>query len=466
MSTYIEIDDVIAPAPPPIPVSPPTRVGEVNAANALTAEQDAQRLAKAGFADQDRFFFALGTRIAQGGVDATNAIRREVEERPFADEAAGKFLDVVKLEKRENLAAMPTKEAHVTRDGHLLLLPEPDGRLVRPTELAWSHLGERLDWPGLASFLPQAPPETRKELVECTQRRQQSRYLEALEQYEEERRAYTPKRGQRAPRRPNEPQFTAGIRQGMGGQKFAVPQLFRVGGPRYADLGPEKVVEPFIAALPKEMRATVTYDGNAFSIEAVAASPIAVDGFVGEAFRAGVRLFGDDVKRGRLRGVAFVDRTRCLNGTVVPAEKLGFSLIHTGNTESILTKVTELLAALPEAVSEFVERWGAAKREKIIDEQAGFGPRAILNALLEARLIAVPGKREDALDRFEAAWRMEPGYDVTSIINAITRSAQTDWWQDVNQLNDLEESAGQVLYVKNLVPRVHAVARAAMIELD
>jgi hypothetical protein len=466
----IELDDVVADAPAvPIPLPTVTKVGEVNQQQAVKLQADADMLAKAGFVDQDRFFFALGTRIAEGGVQATNALRQEVEARPFIDAAIGEFLEKIKLEERANHGPFDVRDLRVSADGERLAVV--DGKEIvlpqgRPTELAWSHIGERLGWPGLSSFLPQAPAETRQLLADVTRAKLDARYQAAVAEYEkdlaerEERRARDPKAKLGRLFKPQPPRVTFGTRTGMGDRKFDLPQVFRAGGPRYLDLGPQVVLPKVLDALPKSMRATLTYDGNAYSIEAVAASPIAVDGFVGEAFRAGIRVYGNDVKQGRLVGSAFLDRTRCLNGTVVPAELAGFALIHSGNIETVGALMEELLGKLTKATTVFIERWADMKRTNIVDENRGLGPRAILSALLEARLITVPGTRESALDAFERAWQVEPAFDVTSIVNAITRSAQTDWWQDVDQQNTLETQAGELLFVKNLVPRVQAIVAA------
>jgi len=52
------------------------------------------------------------------------------------------------------------------------------------------------------------------------------------------------------------------------------------------------------------------------------------------------------------------------------------------------------------------------------------------------------------VERLQRAWDLEPGYCKTVIVNAITRAAHTEEWRSWTTSEELERTAGELLYAR------------------
>jgi hypothetical protein len=55
---------------------------------------------------------------------------------------------------------------------------------------------------------------------------------------------------------------------------------------------------------------------------------------------------------------------------------------------------------------------------------------------------------DDMVERLQRAWDVELGYSKTAIVNAVTRAAHTEEWRSWTTSEDLERTAGELLYAR------------------
>jgi hypothetical protein len=168
---------------------------------------------------------------------------------------------------------------------------------------------------------------------------------------------------------------------------------------------------------------------------------------VGEVFRAAVWVAGVDDGTGSVRVGVGVERARCVNLTTISVQEIR-GLRH--NSRDFDAKLQDMLAHSVQKVAYFAEAWGEAAKQQVVEKvYDNLDPQAVFGELVRRGLVKIPGvSPEDMVERLVRAWRVEPGYARTDIINAITRAAHTETWKSPWVQDSLEEQAGNLVYNK------------------
>lgn len=454
----LELDDTPIVAPPAPKVFD---AGEVDLNRKAALDADRAALVKAGYAQEGEFYEA-GTVMAASGQDVKRKKREEIQALPPAREVAAKFADEIRAEKRLNIKDLDLGTLKVNKGGDLISLLTPQGTLIgKPSATAWGHIGQLLDTPGLATFLPNCNGEIRRDVI-LSHLNSRITTLDAQEQARRDA-------GVKVRDRDGSLPVSLGLRRAVKGQDLQHPEFYRIAGPRYLPLEGDLIGDMLADSLHKQFRGRVDYDGEKWTMECLAVDPSDAPGMVGETFSVGLLVKGDDVRKGRLDMHGFAMRWRCLNGTILNSKRNLFSRKHVGNLsfEEITAMIGGAIKQVEKDFGVFLNRWSEAAKEQIFASDRT--PQQIFGALVDAGLVDLPGGFDEVTARLVSAWEKEPGYSRTDICNAITRAAHTtDWWNDIDASREAEAQAGALLYVRNLPQQIDAAIskRASMIELN
>jgi len=101
------------------------------------------------------------------------------------------------------------------------------------------------------------------------------------------------------------------------------------------------------------------------------------------------------------------------------------------------------------SVSHFADKWSEATVENVLERYGVDDVETIFRALVATRAVHVPGfGNEEMVERLQRAWDVEPGYSKSAIVNAVTRAAHTEEWKSWTTSEELERSAGDLLYAR------------------
>jgi hypothetical protein len=235
------------------------------------------------------------------------------------------------------------------------------------------------------------------------------------------------------------------LRDGKAGR-----EVFAAVGPRYAAHDADEIAGQVLEALPAGSRAEVTYDGAKARMNVLFHSNIDPEKCAaGEFFKAGVNVKTDDTGHGGIWADGLAWRNLCLNLIIIDRAKVKFGRRkHVGKT-TIADDVGVIIDRAMQSVSTFAGKWNDATVENVIERYEAEGPNEVFKGLVFNKLVWVPGVSADAMvEKLQRAWDAEPGYSKTAFINAITRAAHKESWESPWTTEDLERTAGQLLYAK------------------
>ncbi len=156
--------------------------------------------------------------------------------------------------------------------------------------------------------------------------------------------------------------------------------------------------------------------------------------------RAGVSAPASAAEAGRnlCRNLIILDRAR------IPVA----SRRHVGR--GIANDVEAGIQAALAKVATFASKWSEATLENVIERYGIDDVATVFRALVENRIVHAAGVgSDDMVERLQRAWDFEPGYSKTAIVNAITRAAHTEEWRSWTTSEDLERTAGELLYARS-----------------
>jgi hypothetical protein len=141
-------------------------------------------------------------------------------------------------------------------------------------------------------------------------------------------------------------------------------------------------------------------------------------------------------------------RNLCLNLYIIDnAKELVTSRRHFG--AGISEAVEKGIMAAQDKISYFMNKWGAATLENVVERYDAESADTVLRALAFNKVVHIPGvKKEEMYKRLRRAWEKEPGNNRTAFVNAVTRSAHEETWQRWTDSQDLERLGGKLLYAK------------------
>jgi hypothetical protein len=386
---------------------------EVNETAAKRIEAQKEAYAANGFRDTGEFF-AAGTRLAESGKKTWNELRRKHEERPLVGEACEQLVDRVRAEERRDhtfaLGAMQylPSDTLSTDEGFFGLEPRGFRMLAR-----YATPGNG------ASYLAACPPMLRTFNM--------NQWLAS-----EEKKA---------------DKVTLRTRKDDAGRR-----VWAVVSDSYSPYDADEIAKLAAEICDPTARATVAYDGFRTRIDVMYHSTItAEEAGVGEVFRGGISIdSGDDGTRA-VRVTALAERVRCVNLTRLSSQVVTGKVTH--KDRGARTVADEVRAAVKDAhdrIATFAHAWAQADKDEILGGDGD--PRKKFEALVHRGHVKVTGCRKDELvNRLVRAWEREPArYTRTALLNAITRAAHENPWTSPWTAHELEETAGRLLYVRNL----------------
>ncbi len=193
----------------------------------------------------------------------------------------------------------------------------------------------------------------------------------------------------------------------------------------------------------------MVYDGYRVRINVLWHSNIEPERCVaGEIFKAGVLVTTADDGSGAIRISAEVWRNLCRNLIILDRARIPLaSRRHIGR--GIANDVEAGIQAALAKVATFADKWSEASLENVLERYGVDDVATVFRALVESRVVHVPGVGADHMvERLQRAWDFEPGYSRAAIVNAITRAAHTEEWRSWTTAEDLERTAGELLYAR------------------
>lgn len=402
-------------SPEPKPEAPVAGVTVHQAA----ADENARLVAmanRAGFTesadDNKGTFFKSGTEMLGMGKAIARKERTQWEERPLNPDAMHETNMAVLAEKRRDIS-LNTRELSVDREGNLT-------RGTAPLALTDHSFRQ------LAGYAPHRGPLAYNI------------------------NAWAPRSNRKVKVRAR--------RVGEG----SAPEAFAVVSPKYAACDLDTVARMVGAQLPKDARSVVEYDqaSTRWQIDVSFANPheIPEGPTVGALHRVGVRISGADNGSQSLRVDRYAERIRCINCTKLHDELSQLKKRHVGNVERLQALLRNSLQTSGQALAQFGELWSEANQRAIHDRYDGTPMSAdeTFRALIVAGYVKVPGvKAHDLHSKLMGAWEAEPGDTAAAVNRAITRMAHTETWSSRWTSDELEDTAGKMLYARVFsAPRV------------
>jgi hypothetical protein len=370
---------------------------------------------EAGFAIRPPLY-AIGTAVNATGVNRFRQSRSAFEALPFATDACGELARQVEAERRCDYT-VSAPELRMLADGRL----QSELGTLPISERALEGLC-RLTTPGGAGYLTACPPGLRATNV--------NHWLE--------RATRTDRHSNVKPR-----ELILRARQNDRGA-----EVFSIVGPRYSPLDIDVIATQLHGLVPPDARADVFYDGYRTRISIVFHSNIEPERAVaGEIFKAGVSITTADDGTGSIRVAAQVWRNLCLNLIIIDRAEQGTVTRHVG--DNLADAVRKGIERALKKVSYFADKWSEASVENVLERYGVDDVATVFQALVRNRAVHVPGVTPDEMvERLQRAWDFEPGYSKTAIVNSITRAAHTEEWRSWTTAEDLERTAGELLYAR------------------
>lgn len=432
---------------PETPAAPPPQIDEASGREISPLAQARVRsdyafLRDAGFdVDSPTFqpLYSEGTKVVESGEQKLKTMVREFEGLDTARGGAEKLRDACRAERRIVLPNIPLTGFEAASGGALHLTADGTRVRVWPTRTGWKNVADRLVPEGVhgaGQYFASAPPHVRALNV--------NQYVEDLRAGADDRRA------------------NVGVKLFDGKRPVLA---YRFGSTAYTPFEVPDACDALLSAeaLAPDARMEVFYDGERARLLVLFHADEVVDLACGDIFKVGVIIKLSDAIGSSTEVTLCVWRNRCLNLIIIgKATKTVFKQRHTG--ANIRDTFTAAVAKGQATFATFRDRWNAARKEKLFnsvnDED---GARRAFAGLLGAGLIELPGRDPEAkLQKLMVAWQKEPGYSRADMINAVTRAVhEGTWWNNpVDGSEEVEEQAGKLLYVRNLINRVDAGATA------
>ncbi len=408
--------------------------GKADQFNVARALRDEAKLDECGFPKLETYF-AVGTPLATSGVDAFRRERQKFDKLPKADIAMQNLIKQIQAEERHDIV-INLKSLKAEAD-HTVNIPEY-GKV---------YIANRSALRALMNFTPLGMNISRY-LSKCSGDLRAANLNYWLQQTD------------------NDISARLRLRKGPAGK-----ELFAVVSTHYTSLDIDKVAEIVGNTAHTQARAEVIYDGAAVRIQLLYHTDVKPEaGVVGEVFKVGTSLRTDDTGAGSISGRAVAWRALCLNFTNMMTSREIGRRKHIGDIKMIQAAVKRLQKDAQERVDPFLELWGQAQRENILETAVSIDAGEKINiqdlygsvmglfsGALERELIPVRGRRHEQVMELVSAWEKEPGPGRTHFVNAITRYAheteQSSPWDE----DEFQDAASDILFSKKPLPYVNPV---------
>lgn len=351
--------------------------------------------------------YSPGTKVETAGEDRFRLERRRIEDLPRFDDAANDVINVIRSENREDIR-LSTTDFQMTNRGTILVDSLDEFGIEKP---AFAQLANLMSFGSGTRYLSTRAPDQRamnvnRELSHC------------------DREVVFRTRGQGGARR-----------------------IYACVTPTYAPVDADTVLQATMATRElAEANAELAYDGNGVQATAIWMPDTIVDLAAGDIFKSGIRISTNDVGRGRIRISATLWRNLCLNLIVVDAaDSVTLSAVHRGDPNRVLTQLGDGIREAKGKLQGFLEAWGVARKTPV-------NAKELLRSWVTKKRLKLPSRSAEERDRsvelLLSQWRHEPGDDLASCVNAVTRSAHADDWP-IDIQHHLEREASRLV----LLPR-------------
>jgi hypothetical protein len=469
---FVPVPNVPRPAPPTMPN---IEAGEVDAVGAARSRTDADALIAAGFSPTDPVY-ERGSRVNSTGVRNARRERIEHDKKPLVVDATTDLIGRIQAEKRRTVI-VPSGGIGMDDQGRIVATDcTVDGKpcedvAVNVSKAAFGALTTRLGYKG-AEYLARMPVSARAFNVNMWR----SVISGSNPDLATEAKAISTSLGR--PPVGEAEQCALRLRTKRDGSE----EVFAVVSPTYtpydADLIADSIRracmntqevttsvggETFAADL-SQARGRMTYDGAKSRFEVMFHSNIQPEVYVaGEFFKAGVLIRTDDTGGGGCRVVPVVWQNMCLNLIIVEAcASDAISIWHLGNVQALAKKFEAAFKKSIGRLGHFMKAWGYACKDDVLaltrQGQSGVPANVeqalpgLFNGILNAKLVSIPGKREDVVEQLCRQWEADDsgakvhGLTRASLVNAFTRYAHTIVMDDPWAEDEIQRDAGRLLF--------------------
>lgn len=403
--------------------------GKANLENVARALSDEEKLDKAGFPKADTFF-AVGTPLAESGVEAFRRERQEFNKLEPVSSAMRKLQEKISEEDRNDIL-VPIKEVIALEDYKIKIPGHGDFYVANPHALA-SLLSFSPLKLNITKYLAKCPPNLRATNINY--------WLNATE---------------------SDVVANLRVRKGHAGN-----EIFAAVSQHYTPLDVDKVAEIVAQESPDGARVEVVYDGFSARIQILFHTDIdPKNGVVGEVFKAGSMLKTDDTGGGSLSGRAVAWRALCLNFTNMMVSTEVGRRRHMGSVDALRSAVRQFLREAFDRVEPFTSNWKSAQKENVVETAHPIesGQKIYVSDLfnsvmglfagsIERELIPLKGRKDEQILGLMRAWEKEPGPSRTNFVNAITRYAHESPQKSPWDEDELQDAASDILFSKKPLP--------------
>jgi hypothetical protein len=451
----VEAEYVALPAAPtPEPEEVGVRAGEINIEGRDRAIADEKLAVDAGFTIAPPIY-AIGSQVNEWGVENFKASRNDFDAMATVDEACGNLIDTVAAEgRRDEVVSLPNMV--MLNDGQLHTRGNGTYPLSRRAFQGLCGFAT----PGGAGYLADCEPLLRAHNLNhwfAKGQREDKRATKAA--LKEWNAACDVAKRSGLTTMPPKPDLTIIDKEVTFRTRGPESdrELYSVVGPRYGEHDIDKIAQQIIDGCPPDARCDVTYDGYKARVNVLFHTDInPANAVAGEIFKAGALITTADDGTGSIKISAQLFRNLCLNLIIIDnARDLVASRRHFG--QGIAEDVANGIEAAMAKVESFMVKWNKASVENILDTYGVQDIDKVLRALVFNKVVHVPGiRKREMYKRLRRAWEVECSldgaqmYSRTTIVNAITRAAHTEEWKMWTTAEDLERTAGRLVYAKNL----------------
>jgi len=410
----------------------------ISAEGAERAKADEVAAKAAGFAVQPPIY-TIGSLVNSIGVENFRSSREDYEALPNVSDACTKLIGLVAGERRKDVV-VDAADLQMLEDGRLTR----GGGALMVSERALSGLANFVT-PGGAAYLKACPTDLRALNVNHWLERavvEDARATKQLVGEWEDEGCNGPQPGPVMRLR----EITLRTRTNTNRR-----EVFAVVGPRYGAHDVDAIAEQVMQApaIPKGAKCEIVYDGYKARMDVLFHSNVQPERVVaGEIFKAGILVKTADDGSGSIQISAQVWRNLCLNLIIVDhAREMTMRRRHFG--EGIADAVERGIANAMTKVKYFADAWSEARETNVVEQYEAESMEDIFRRLVATKTVHVPGVRPEAMfASLVSAWEKEPGTDVTSVVNAVTRTAHEANLPHWEAVEEMERLGGQLLFAK------------------
>lgn len=402
-----------------------TRSHKISAKAAVQIHQ-AWSHAEALGMERPPFYFDLGANAGEWTTKGYLRVQSEFEELPYAIEALDMFAGRVDAENRRDVI-VNTADLYMTEDGKL----ETPFGVFTTEERGFATLAATLQSkmqqvngvrPASATaYLGSIPANMRAHNVNWM--------LDHVEGTD----------------------LKIGTREGSGGFR----SIYRTVTPTYADASPNKLARMLAKTIAEDTdaRADIQYDGYRTTVRTLWHNYHDVEAAgTGDIFRFGIELVTADDRSSSIKVRLVTWINQCLNYIITTTSDVTVGRKrHVGDERKLSRAIRKMVKEARAKAGPFLDAWKASAQDDLLSSLNVSNAREVYEKLVKRGYGRVPGVKPDVLvNRYVTAWQAQPGHSRTHFVNGLTRAAHEARWASPWTQHEIEEQAGQLLYVKRV----------------